>query len=367
MNVLHLVSGRGPTGPAAAAMSDAKSLLAAGHKAFIASRAGAMVDACQAENIPFIGGFKLGRGAMRLLHLPHDVRHLRSVIREYAIDIVHVHRSDDQLMSAASLGRTVTAMLVRTWHRDPDHIPRPLLSKLARQANGSVCVSRAHAITMVESGSKHTEFIHVAADTDVFTPDIEKQSSTGGPVRIAHIGRWKRDRDGRDRGQCAALDVFQKLSPKLPWKGFIVGRGEMAETLKHEAYEERKLSKERVELVHFEKQSPGDFAKLLSTFDIGLIFTPGSDGTSRAGAELLACGVPLIVADVPGLRELAEDGGCALRQLSNDASGWAHAIEKLMADPQTIPAMRRAARQRAENAHSLIARGRALAAFYENL
>lgn len=366
MNVLHLVSGRGPTGPAAAAMSDVKALMSVGHKAYIASREGAMVDACKAEGIPFVGGFKLGRGALRLLHLPHDVRHLRSVIRELSIDIVHVHRSDDQLMTAAALGRKLSALLVRTWHRDPERIPRPLLSKLAAQAEGAVCVSRDHARALNTAGSPRTEFIHVAADTKVFTAPGNR-AGRGGEFRIAHVGRWKRDRNGRDRGQLAALNVFQKLPPDLHWKGFLVGRGEMAEALHREAFVERKLSPSRVELVNFEKQSPRDFAALLATFDLGLVFTPGSDGTSRAGAELLACGVPLIVADLPGLRELAEDSRCAQRQLPEDAAGWAHAIEKIIKEPALIESMKRAARGRAEEVHSLPARGQALAAFYKSL
>src|SRR5207244_7747468 len=130
---------------------------------------------------------------------------------------------------------------------------------------------------------------------------------------------------------------------------------------------ERKLSPDRVELAHTPVQSPYDFAKLLGSLSLGLVFRTGGDGTSRAAAELLACGVPLIVADIPGLRELAEDSSCALRQLTNDPRGWAHTIEKLLADPQRLAAMRAAARARAEKVHSLKARGEALIEFYRRL
>jgi glycosyltransferase involved in cell wall biosynthesis len=365
VNVLHLIVGRGPTGPAAASMSDVKALRAAGHTAYIASRHGTgLMDACNAEDVPYVGGLKLGRGAMRILHFPHDIRKLRAIVREFSIDVIHVHRSDDQLLAAAAIGKTLTTTLVRTWHRHPRTVPRPLLSRLAAQADGCVCVSREHAEALTSAGAKTVEFIHVGVDTKTFQPLTEKPL---GPVRIGHVGRWKQERDGRDRGQRAALDVFAALKSNRPWNGLLVGRGEMADALCIAAYDERKLSRERVELVHFEKQTPAGFAAMLGSLDLGLVFSTGSDGTSRAAAELLACGVPLIVADVPGLRELAEDSASALRQLPDDANGWARAIEKILADPAKLAAMQAAARKRAESAHALAARGKALADFYSSL
>lgn len=366
MNVLHLIVGRGPTGPAAAAMSDVKALRTAGHTAYLASRHGTgLMDACNAEGVPYVSGLKLGRGAMRIIHFPHDMRRLREIVRELSIDVIHVHRSDDQLLAAAAIGRKLTATLVRTWHRHPRTVPRPLLRKLAAQSDGCVCVSREHAEVLSASGASRAAFVPVGVDTETFRPPVDAKSSA--EIRIGHVGRWKQERDGRDRGQRAALDVFAALKSDRNWKGLLIGRGEMAETLRKAAYDELKLPPERVQLVHFEKQSPADFAKMLGSLQLGLVFSAGSDGTSRAAAELLACGVPLIVADMPGLRELAEESACALRQLPDDANGWARAIEKLLADPRRLSAMSAAARARAETVHALAARGRALAEFYSSL
>jgi glycosyltransferase involved in cell wall biosynthesis len=368
LNVLHLTSGRGPTGPAAAAMGDVRSLLAAGHKAYLAVRDGsALPAACEAAGIPYVAGLKMGRGARQLLHLPRDVRRLRSLIREYAIDVVHVHRTGDQLLAAAALGRTLSAVLVRTWHRDPGGIARILLRRLCAQTDGCVCVSREHVESLRAAGAEHAVFVHVAVDTEVFRPPGAGTEKKTGPVRVVHVGRWKRDRDGHDRGQRAALDVFAALPQTLPWEGFLVGRGEDAEALRQEAYERRKLPRERVQLVNFAEYSPRRFAGLLATFNLGLVFTTGSDGTSRAGAELLACGVPLLAADVPGVRELAEDSACAQRHAAGNPRGWARAIEQLASDRAALDAMQRQARARAEACHTPAARGRSLAEFYRAL
>jgi glycosyltransferase involved in cell wall biosynthesis len=347
-------------------VTDVKALLAAGHRAFVAAQRGSgLAQSCDKEGVPCMSGMKAGRGAARLLHLPYDVSWLRGVIREHNINVIHVHRSDDQLLAAAALGRKLAVVLVRTWHRDPEGVPRMLLSRLARQVDGCVCVARAHAETLRGVGASHSAFIHPAVDTALFCP--AGAPAAAGTVRIVHVGRWKRDRKGRDRGQRAALDVFANLPADLPWQGFLVGRGEQADELRQAAYRERRLSERQVQFINFAEHSPRGFAELLATFQLGLVFTPGSDGTSRAAVELLACGVPVVVADRPGLAELAEDAACGLRQLPDDPAGWACAIAELLSAPKRLTALRLAARRRAEQVHALPVRGRVLAEFYEEL
>ena len=366
MIVLHLISGRGPTGPAASALSDVKSLLAAGHKAYVCSRdIPGITDACQAESLPFVGGLKLGKGAMRYLHMPRDTQRLRAIIRELAVDVIHVHRGDDQVLASAALGRSLSTTLIRTWHRSPHTTPKLILNRLARHVDGCVCVSREHIAMLKKAGAKACEFIHVGVDTSVFNPlapDPPRQSSE---IRIGQVGRWKRGADGKDRGQLAALDIFAALKPVPGWKGVLIGRGEMGAELRKAAYTDRKLSEQRVAVVDFPKQTAAGFAAELASLNLGLVFVPGSDGTSRAAVEMLACGVPLMVADLPGLREFSEDSASAIRQLPDDPHGWASAIRKLIADPVLLQEMRVAARRRAERFHSLNARGTALAEFYK--
>src|SRR5205814_5164197 len=107
-----------------------------------------------------------------------------------------------------------------------------------------------------------------------------------------------------------ALDVFGLLPADVAWQGVLIGRGEMEAELRREA-EARRLPPGRVTLLNAIVHAPGEFAAILGTLSLGLVFRAGSDGTSRAAAELLACGVPVLIADQPGLRELAEDPHCA--------------------------------------------------------
>lgn len=362
MNILHLIHGRVATGPAAAAITDAECLIAAGHKVWLASGADSkLAQSCAAKSIPNVAGLKLGKGARRLLNAPHDMRKLREILRELAIDVLHIHRSDDQLLAGLSLGKTLSTIMVRSWHRNPGTIPRILLKKLASHTEGCICVAREHAATLTETGAR-AEFIHGAVDTSIFKPGSDVAQRV--PPRIGHVGRWKRDRSGVDRGQRAVLEIFSKIPPVLAWQGLLIGRGEMADNLRRAISDELRLPRDRVMLLDTEKKSLPEFVTSLASLRLGLVLAPGSDGTSRAALEMLACGVPLLLSNLPGLREIGEDESCASVQLPADANGWAAKIIELLRDPARLNAMSAAARVRAEKYHSLKTRGEALAEFY---
>jgi glycosyltransferase involved in cell wall biosynthesis len=71
----------------------------------------------------------------------------------------------------------------------------------------------------------------------------------------------------------------------------------------------------------------------------GLIPTTNPLGRSSTGMnplklfETLACGIPAIVTDLPGQRELVTEGRCGLVVPCGDAAALARAVEELAADP----------------------------------
>jgi len=360
VTVLQLITGRGPTGPAAAANNDAYALNAAGVRTIVVSAdEPGISDACAELKIEWRGGLKLGRGAARLLHVPRDIRKLRALADELGASVVHTHRSDDQLLAAAALRGTTNIRHVRTWHRAPKQTLR-----LLPRADGFVCVAREHIATLQSYGAKHAAFIPLAVDTDLFAPAGAREAT---PVRIAHAGRWKRDADDRDRGQNAALTLFSALSNTPGWTGCIAGRGEMETALREEAFVTLRLDPARVEIRKVPQTSANDFAAVLASFDIALVFTPGSDGTSRAAAEFLSCGVALLAANLPGLREFAEQSEAALALPLGDTQAWVNALQTLIADPARLARMKSAARTQALQRHALKIRGAALNAFYQTL
>lgn len=166
MRILHLVSGRTFTGPAAAALSDALALRAAGHEAWLGGRGEHIEDGCRAAGLPFAGTLKLGRGPKRLVNLPADVRRLRELQKEFGFDVVHVHRSDEQLLAHLALGWKKLSKIVRTWHRDPRKAP----AALARRCAAACCVTLEHEAALRKLGVARARFIPPGVDTDSFRP-----------------------------------------------------------------------------------------------------------------------------------------------------------------------------------------------------
>ena len=70
------------------------------------------------------------------------------------------------------------------------------------------------------------------------------------------------------------------------------------------------------------------------------------DGVSNAVLEAMAAGVPVIVSDVPGLREVARDGENALVFPSGSAEALANQIARLIGDPALQQSLVAAARRR---------------------
>ena len=329
-----------------------KSLLAAGHKAYLASRSGtALESGCETQNVPFIGGFKLGTGLAQMWRLPGDRKRLREVIESKKIDVVHLHRSNEAMLANWTLsdwggkgGMNHPPIAIRTWHREPG-----ALDKLKGQP--FVCVSREHETQLTEAGAL-AKYIPGGVDTERFTP--RENVKVQGSLKIGLIGRWK---EKEDRGQIAFIETLSKLDTKLNFKGILLGRGEGRASLEARL---KKLSVDKIELV----ETAEDFPAQVRDLDLGVVLATGADGSSRPAVELLASGVPLLVADKPGLRELAENTSAVKVLLAEDLDAWASCLRDTVKNPDAIIEQKAAARDIATQRHALAVRGTALAEWY---
>ena len=356
LNVLHLVSGRSFTGPVAAALADVRSLVAAEHRAWLASRSGTALEAgSTTQDVPFLGGFRFGKGPARLLNLPRDAKHLRELCHEHEIDVIHVHRSQEQMLVGWAFGRRSGPSVVRSWHRSPARVSKPLRRHMAAAVKGNICVAHDHMKALAAVGAPCVSYVPPAVDTDRFRPT---KKSPGDIPRIGLIGRWKA---GEDRGQRAFLEVLARIQSTVDRCGVLLGRGEGRQELLDRIAEYP--CKDRIELLETSDQ----FARQVAALDIGLVFATGSDGTSRPAAELLASGVPVLLADRPGLRELGEDNDGARILPATDLDAWARVCEAWLAAPGERHATGSAARRFAEEQLGLAVRGRTLAAVYEKI
>ncbi len=89
-----------------------------------------------------------------------------------------------------------------------------------------------------------------------------------------------------------------------------------------------------------------DIHKILPGCYLGCIASVLWDSFTMSSTEMAACGLPLIVSNLPGLSETVEDGSTGLRFRSGDANELAGHIDTMIADPIRHKAMSDASRQR---------------------
>lgn len=79
-----------------------------------------------------------------------------------------------------------------------------------------------------------------------------------------------------------------------------------------------------------------------------LIASTGWDSFPRSGLEMQATGLPVVVSDLPGLREVIEHDFSGIVVKSGDAEALSQAMEKLLNDPDWTKKLGRQARTRIE-------------------
>lgn len=107
-----------------------------------------------------------------------------------------------------------------------------------------------------------------------------------------------------------------------------------------------------------QRELPGVVGRSLA----GLIPKSNAAGHEETGLmplklfEMMACGVPVIVTDFPGMADVVREAGCGLVVAPDDAAQLAAAVRDCAAHPAEAAAMGRRGQQEAEAGHSWDAR-----------
>jgi glycosyltransferase involved in cell wall biosynthesis len=160
-------------------------------------------------------------------------------------------------------------------------------------------------------------------DTELFHPTrrdpafFEKFGAKNGQVRLLYVGRVSREKD---------LDLLVESYRKLREQGlsvqlFIVGHGPYSEAL-HKALPE----------AFFTGYLSGeDLASAYASADI-FVFPSTTDTFGNVIIEAQASGVPVVVSDAGGPKELVEDNQNGLITKSHDVDDLTRAIRQLVVD-----------------------------------
>ena len=174
-------------------------------------------------------------------------------------------------------------------------------------------------------------------DTDLFTPAHrdtnfwERHGSKNGAVRLLYVGRISREKD---------LDVlaaaFRQLREEgLPVNLLMVGHGPYSQA----------LAESLPEAIFTGYLEGEELAKAYASSDI-FVFPSTTDTFGNVIIEAQACGLPVIVSDLGGPKELVSHGLDGLITKSHNVEDFTNAVRTLVNDPQLRADMAKNARQR---------------------
>jgi glycosyltransferase involved in cell wall biosynthesis len=157
----------------------------------------------------------------------------------------------------------------------------------------------------------------------------EKFTSANGRVRLLYVGRISREKD---------LDVLAEAYRRLrndglPVQLFVVGHGPYSE----------KFAQSVPEAVFTGYLTGKQLATAYASADV-FVFPSTTDTFGNVILEAQACGVPVIVSDSGGPKELVEDRTNGLITRSHDVDDFTRAVRALVTDPELRARMGTAAR-----------------------
>src|SRR6476660_5561324 len=160
-------------------------------------------------------------------------------------------------------------------------------------------------------------------DTELFNPArrepafFEKFGASNGEVRLLYVGRISREKD-----LDLLADAYRRLRKEgLPVRLFVVGHGPYTEA----------LAKTLPEAFFTGYLSGNELATAYASADI-FVFPSTTDTFGNVILEAQACGVPVVVSDSGGPKELVEDRTNGLITRSHDVEDFTRAIRALVTD-----------------------------------
>jgi glycosyltransferase involved in cell wall biosynthesis len=174
-------------------------------------------------------------------------------------------------------------------------------------------------------------------DTDLFNPARRDltfwpgSGVNGREVRLLYVGRISREKD---------LDILATAYKKIreaghPVKLYMVGLGPYRDAL-------AKALPDAVFLGYLKGEA---LAKAYASADV-FVFPSTTDTFGNVVLEAQASGLPVIVSDLGGPKELVEDGTTGIVTKAHDAEDFARAIERISGDAKLRARMGEEARQR---------------------
>lgn len=359
--VLHVCSIRGRGGTGYMASRCCRLLHEAGHTILVGAHGGSkMEERARDAGIQTIDGLRLRRG-LHPLDLWHDVALLRRTIIEHRIDIIHAWHSIEYWTCLLAT-RGTRAQVART-----RGLVTPLRGHLFnRMAHARTGVVFATCGIILENyrnaGLDMNRVIHFydGVDTTLFRPGLNRR-----PIRdeykipedalvAVNVGRCE-----GIKGQETFIEAIAKLNDRA--HGMIAGDGSKRAEL--EALAGKLGVADRIHFLGVRSDIPA----VLAGADVYALTSVGSEGSSRATLEAMACALPCVTTTVGMLPDIVKPGRTGLLFAPRDADALAECLDNLFGDRRMRERLGQAAHAMVQERHTEATMVAQLASAYQQI
>jgi glycosyltransferase involved in cell wall biosynthesis len=325
--------------------------VAAGEKLIVVtSRRDLTVDDIPIKNFRPIGEFELPEYELQRLSFPPIMQILDYVQREQFTEII-ISTPGPMGLTALLAAKMLNLQTSGIYHTDlPEYVRILTEDRFLESLAWSFMHWMYGQIDTVFVNSEHyrkcwvdrgfapekLKILPRGLDTDLFTPARRDlafwpgSGANGQEVRLLYVGRISREKD---------LDVLAAAYDKvrgdgLPVKLYLVGLGPYAEA----------LAAALPDAVFLGYLTGEPLAKAYASADV-FVFPSTTDTFGNVIIEAQASGLPVIVSDLGGPKELVEDGISGLVTKAHDVKDFARGITLLAGDEQLRKRMGGKARQ----------------------
>lgn len=312
MQVLHLVAADRWTGAAATALQLVEALRDAGTDARLAYRGG--------HNLATrLAGRDWAFPVLAKERSIGDLRRAVATVRSLAAgcDIVHCHLPHDHLLARLALHATPIPIVRSVRH--PRHLRGDPFYRWLLRGTAAVALANSaletRAARLAELGDAARAVLPPAVEPR-FRPGLD-----GSPVRrklgipAAAVVAGTVGKLAPGRGQDVLIHAL--AAAPTTW-GLVGGGGDHEKRLRSLA---RRLGV--ADRLAFAGYVEAGLEQVYAAMDLFVFPAAGSDHGHRAIAEAAACGVPVIAADLPGVRDLVEAGATGELWSADDAAALA--------------------------------------------
>ncbi len=265
----------------------------------------------------------------------NSVRRLRRVFLEYEPDVIHVHGSMSLFhVAAAAVGLGFRPLLVNHKHRLPGRPRKDFMHRFLYSRFDAVVVPSEEAAGAIRRCypvfASRVRVFPNAVDLWAYETSREEKLCHGeddGVRKVIYVGRVCPDK-GVERIVHLALEVA-RLAPSLPVRFLVVGPGRkeyldsLRASVEASGVDVRFLGERR------------DVPSLLAGSHAFVSFTR-AECCSLSIIEAMAAGLPILVADAPGVRHLLEAHPEALFHPQASMAVVASRLVKILEKPERV-------------------------------